>query len=103
MLTCQPFKVLHLWCVLSHLSSDLLFSTSLAPVWRVLCVVFCVVLLCVAVCCCVLCVLGEEWEREGVCIDHVPVCTGTTRTCVSTSARGAGTHGDVLNVHTETF
>ena len=28
---------------------------------------------------------------------------GTTRTCVSTCSRGAGTHGDVLNVHTETF
>ena len=34
---------------------------------------------------------------------NVPVCTGTTRTCVSACARGAGTHGDVLNVHTGTF
>ena len=33
---------------------------------------------------------------------NVPVCTGTTRTCVSTCAHGASTHGDVLNVHTET-
>ena len=32
-----------------------------------------------------------------------PVCTGTTRTCVSKCARGARTHGDVLNVHTGTF
>ena len=32
------------------------------------------------------------------------VCTATkTRTCVSTCARGAGTHGDVLNLHTEVF
>ena len=26
-----------------------------------------------------------------------------TRTCVETCARGAGTHGGVLNVHTGTF
>ena len=32
-----------------------------------------------------------------------PVYASTTRTCVSTCARGAGIHGDVLNVHTETF
>ena len=31
---------------------------------------------------------------------NVPVCTGTTRTCFNTCARGAGIHGDVLNVHT---
>ena len=34
---------------------------------------------------------------------NVPVCTGTTHTCVSTCARCAGVHGDVLNVHTGTF
>ena len=28
------------------------------------------------------------------------VCTGTTRTLVSRNPRDAGTHGDVLNVHT---
>ena len=32
-----------------------------------------------------------------------PVYTGTTCTCVSISARGAGIHGDFLNVHTGTF
>ena len=31
------------------------------------------------------------------------MCTGTTRTCVTTCGRGAGTHGDVLNLHTEVF
>ena len=36
-------------------------------------------------------------------MQNVPVCTGTTRTCVTTCARGAGTHGDVLNLHTEVF
>ena len=36
-----------------------------------------------------------------MCIQNVPVYAGTTRTCVSTCARGAGTHGDVLNLHTE--
>ena len=30
---------------------------------------------------------------------RVSVCTSTTRTCVSTCARGAGTHGDVLDRH----
>ena len=38
-----------------------------------------------------------------VWIQNVPVCTGTTRTCVTTCGRGAGTHGDVLNLHTEVF
>ena len=42
-------------------------------------------------------------KRARVYVQNVPVCTGTTRTCVSTCARGAGTHGDVLNVHTGTF
>ena len=40
-------------------------------------------------------------KRLRVCIQNVPVYAGTTRTCVSTCARGAGTHGDVLNLHTE--
>ena len=31
------------------------------------------------------------------------MCTGTTRTCGNTCARGAGTHGDVLNLQTEVF
>ena len=34
-----------------------------------------------------------------VSIRHVSVCTGTTRTCVSRCARGAGTHGDVSDGH----
>ena len=38
-----------------------------------------------------------------VYVQNVPVCTGTTRTCVTTCGRGAGTHGDVLNLHTEVF
>ena len=33
-------------------------------------------------------------------IQNVSVYAGTTRTCVSTCARGAGTHGDVLDGHT---
>ena len=36
-------------------------------------------------------------------IQNVLVCAGTTRTCVSTCARGAGTHRDVSNVHTVAF
>ena len=42
-------------------------------------------------------------ERPRVYVENVPVCTGTTRTCFNTCARGAGIHGDVLNVHTEAF
>ena len=38
-----------------------------------------------------------------VWIQNVPVCTGTTPACGNTCARGAGTHGDVLNLHTEVF
>ena len=40
--------------------------------------------------------------RLRVYVQNVSVCTGTTRTHVSTCGRGAGAHGDVLNVHTET-
>ena len=42
-------------------------------------------------------------QDASVYIQHVPVYAGTTRTCSNTCARGAGTHGDVLNVHTEAF
>ena len=42
-------------------------------------------------------------KRLRVYIQNVPVYGGTTRTCVSTCTRGAGTHGYVLNVHTEAF
>ena len=48
------------------------------------------------------CVLRHA-ERRGknvVKIQNVTVCTGTTRTYVTTCARGAGTHGDVLNLDT---
>ena len=46
------------------------------------------------------CFTDEKSHR--VYVQSVPVCSGTTRTFVSTCVRGAGTHGDVLNVHTET-
>ena len=36
-------------------------------------------------------------------VQNVSVCTGTMCICVSTCARGAGIHGDVLNVHTGAF
>ena len=60
---------------------------------------------------CLMCVLrhAEKTWKKPVCgfkkrlrvyIQNVPVYAGTTRTCVSTCARGASTHGDVLNVHT---
>ena len=51
-------------------------------------------LLCCVVSCVVVCVCGvvcSVWHAEN------------TVTCRNTCARGAGTHGDVLNVHTGTF
>ena len=92
-------------------------SVSLCLCLRVmLCVVLCGVVSlwswccwwswCVCVCLCVLRHAEKTWKnrvwiqkRLRVYIQNVPVCTGTTHTCVSTCARGAGTHGDVLNVH----
>ena len=53
---------------------------------------------------------NQNWRRpltsppaSRMSVQNVPVYAGITRTCVSTCARGAGTHGDVLNVHTGTF
>ena len=67
----------------------------------------CLVCVCVCVCCGTVKKRGKTrvWlqERLRVYIQNVPVYGGTTRTCVETCTRGAGTHGDVLNVHTETF
>ena len=42
-------------------------------------------------------------KRPLVYVRNVPVCTGTTPACVTTCGRGAGAHGDVLNLHTEAF
>ena len=77
------------------------------------CVVWCVVVVVACVWCVCLCVLRHAeksgktrvWiqKRLRVYIQNVPVYADTTLTCVSTCARGAGIHGDVLNVHTGTF
>ena len=99
------------------LSVSLCLSPSLSPccVVRVVVAVVCVFGVCVSVCvwcvvCVCVCVLRQAektWKnrvciqkRSHVCIQNVPVCTGTTRTCVETCARGAGKHGDFLNGHT---
>ena len=88
-------------------------------VWCVLCVWFeiCVLFVwvgCVGGWCCwwSWCVFGvrhaEKLWKKTVCeLRHAPVCTFKTSPCApaprphvfSTCARGAGTHGDVLNVH----
>ena len=101
---CQ--KSFILTCFVLSLSS---FSVSVSVCWwcgvcrcrrRVLCV-----RVCVCACCGTLKNVKKNrvWiqKRLRVCIQNVPVYAGTTRTCVSTRARGAGTHGDVLNLHTE--
>ena len=38
-----------------------------------------------------------------VCVVNASVCTSTTPACDNTCGRGAGTHGDVSNVHKGTF
>ena len=66
----------------------------------------CVCVVCVCVCLwCVVCLVCGVARRKNlrVEIQNVPVCTGTTRTCVTTCGRGVGTHRDVLNLHTEVF
>ena len=111
--------VLCAWCVvlcpLSVSSFPILSPHCFCVAYSVLC---CAALLCVAVCvvcvCVCLCVLGEGGGGGGEDVDrvyvqtpslfvfeNVPVCTGTTSTCVSTCGRGAGAHRDVLNAHTE--
>ena len=52
------------------------------------------------------CVCGVVWHVEnapGLYIQNVPVCRHHAHVCFNTCARGAGIHGDVLNVHTGTF
>ena len=69
--------------------------------WCVWCCVCCGV-----VCCgvwCVWCPRVYVQKRLRVYVQNVPVCTGTTPACVTTCGRGAGTHGDVLNLHKEGF
>ena len=61
-----------------------------------MCCVLCLVLWCVW---CVVCGV-THWKNPRVHVQNVPVCTGTTRIHVSTCARGAGTHGDVVDGHT---
>ena len=108
-------------CLSLSVSVSLRLSPSLSPCGVVCCgIVWCVSLwswcccwswcvfgVCVCVCCGTLKKREKKkkrvWIRKRlrVCIQNVPVYAGTTRTCVSTRARGAGTHGDVLNLHTE--
>ena len=52
--------------------------------------------------------LALSLSRPRVYVQNVSVFTGTTRTCVATFGRGAGTHGevsngDVVNLHTGFF
>ena len=112
-------------CLVSHLSSSLVFHLVFSLVFHLLsrlspclvsrlvflspCVVVVVVVVCCVLCvvcvvCCVLCVVVCHAENPP-CVrsQNVPVCTGTTRTCIKTCARGAGTHGDILNGHTGGF
>ena len=107
-----------LWGQVITLRWQILVSRTGDDTLRVLCCV-----LCVCWCCCVLCVCWcwcwcvtltplsflPHTHPLTVCTFKTPPCahskrlrvyTGTTRTCVTTCRRGAGTHGDVLGVHT---
>ena len=75
-------------------------------VWCLCGVVWCGVVWCLCGVCCVV------WTLKTPCVDskrlhayirNAPVYAGNTRTCFSTCVRGAGIHGDVLNLHTEAF
>ena len=89
---------LRLSLVLSRLLS---FSVPLCPCLS-LRVLLLVVVSCVHVVVVVVCACGVGWHAENprAYIQNVPVCTGTTPACGNTCGRRAGTHGDVLNVHT---
>ena len=68
------------------------------------CCVLCVLVWCGVVVCGGVGVCGVARRKNlRVWIQNVPVCTGTTPACVKTCGRGVGTHGDVLNPHTEVF
>ena len=47
--------------------------------------------------------LSQQSHRRFIVVSQSPVCTDTTPACFDTCGRGAGTHGDVLNLHTEVF
>ena len=76
---------------------SLSLSLSLSP-----CVVVVVVVSCVYVFVVVVCACGVVWcgTLKTPVFQYVPVCTGTTPASGNTCGRGAGTHGDVSNVHT---
>ena len=62
-------------------------------------------MLCLVLWCgvCVRCgVRAVALKKPSVYVQNFTVCTGTTHKRVSTCARGAGKHGDVLNAHTGT-
>ena len=98
------------WCVVlcCVVLSCLVLSCLVLSCLVLSCLVLsCLVLSCLVLSCLVLCGTVKtpcvHSKRARVYVHNVPVCTGTTLTCVETCARGAGTHGDVLNVHTGTF
>ena len=106
----SSFSLLSSCLVSPLLSSPLSLSLSLSVCLRVMlrwCCIFCV---CASVCLCVSVCVGRGGRGRDpvyvqkalrVSIQKRPVCTGTTRKCVSTCARGAATHRDVLNRDTE--
>ena len=88
---CLPLSLSVSLCLSLFLSVSVSVSLCLSP--------------CGVVCCgvvwCVWCPRVYVQKRLRVYVQNVPVCTGTTRTCVTTCGRGAGTYGDVLNLHTK--
>ena len=96
------FCVLVLWCTVLY-----------RYVWCGVCGVCVVCVVCVRCGVCGVCVCGAAWHAETspVCRFQTPPCVRSKRFSVcrqnarmlNTCARFVGTHGGVLNVHTETF
>ena len=98
------FLVLSLFLCLS-VSLCFCLSLSLCLSVSVWCCVLCCVLCCVVLyCVCgVVCGAAGHAENASVCRFKTSPCVPAPRGCVTTCGRGVGTHGDVLNLHTETF
>ena len=99
--------------LLSRFSSSLLSRLSSSLVSRLVFLSPCVVVVVVCLVCCVLCVVScvlclvlwcDTLKTHPVCPFKTSPCVPATRAHVFyTCARVAGTHGDILNGHTEGF
>ena len=110
--TCFPHQSTSFF--FSFIMSCLVFFSFVSSSLSVSCLLSLCDVVCVSVCCVLLCVsLCVVWHDENVpCVDsRTPPCVhskrpmyaGNTRTCVSTCARGAGTHREFECTHGKRF